>query len=106
MKFFKNSLLLFVACGFLFIEFGCSKDRLPREVGFITDTGSYSNGGCEFIFETPSKKFKPRNLPQAFRVDGLAVIVTYSIHDAVVDCPNPAGFSGTIQIHQIEKLIP
>ncbi len=96
--------LSFFLLGIIVFHTGCSKDELLTATEGVFYTGTFSNGGCEWIIRLGNQQFQPQNLPLEFQIDGLDVSVTYRLVRSKADCPNPQNYSGLIHLHKIRQI--
>lgn len=100
-KLAKLSVLFFMM---VMVSNSCKKEEQETGTGYVLNSGSYQNGGCEWIIELNLRLYKPRNLPSQFQVDSLPVSATFTVISEKVDCPTNLGFSGTINLNKISPI--
>ncbi len=76
----------------LFIMFVVSAFNLPDDVhpqykeGIIKDYNAMGNG-CEWLIEIDGKLFRPKNLKENFKKDGLRVKIDFEYSLTLFSCP-------------------
>jgi hypothetical protein len=104
MSFSLRNLAFLAFASLLLVPSGCTKEPFSVSTGYVVWTGEFIDGGCGWLISFPPDiQYQPRNMPDAYLVDSLPVVVTYRDLKNRPDCLNRTDVDGQIYVHKIES---
>ncbi len=96
-------LLLFLSMA-VFNSYAIEPDNeLPQYKQGIVRNFDAAGEGCEWLIEVDGNLFRPKNLHETYKVDGMAVKLDFDYSVSVFECPEMSSPVQEIIISYIEK---
>jgi hypothetical protein len=97
----KSFTLLILIC---FLAFSACKKDNKLIYAIIRDGGDPAVDGCGWLIEMSNETFKPKNLSDEFKVNGMEVEIKYDKLDDMANCGLSQDAFHEISLREIHKL--
>jgi hypothetical protein len=97
----KRISLLFLV---FFLSMAACKKESKLLIASVRDGGDPAVDGCGWLMDISSETYKPENLPEEFKVDGMDVQIKYEKLDSMADCGFSQDVYDVIHLDEIKAL--